>query len=135
MKRCGFCKEKKPIDDFYADRSRGDGLSTLCKLCVRIRFKNSRERNPATFKKKEQNYYTKNKQKILERRQEWYKKNRHKALAHEAVKRALFRGELVRMPCEVCGDTKVVGHHDDYSKPVDVRWLCPKHHMILHHGK
>ncbi|UOF80573.1 putative hnhc nuclease [Caudoviricetes sp.] len=36
-------------------------------------------------------------------------------------------------PCEVCGtDNKVHRHHDDYSKPLQVRFLCPKHHKAIH---
>ena len=35
-------------------------------------------------------------------------------------------------PCEVCGATKTVAHHDDYAKPLDVRWLCRSHHALLH---
>jgi hypothetical protein len=54
-------------------------------------------------------------------------------LAGQAFRRALKKGELVRGPCEVCGTTKHIdGHHDDYSKPLEVRWLCRRHH-ILHH--
>lgn len=46
---------------------------------------------------------------------------------------ALRRGELVRQPCEVCGGTRNVdGHHDDYARPLEVRWLCRMHHMSLH---
>lgn len=41
-------------------------------------------------------------------------------------------GVLVRFPCEVCGVTKVDAHHDDYGKPLDVRWLCRKHHNEHH---
>lgn len=47
---------------------------------------------------------------------------------------ALERGYLRRGPCEVCGDVETHGHHDDYSKPLSVRWLCVKHHAI-HHRK
>ena len=48
---------------------------------------------------------------------------------------ALQSGKLVRGPCEVCGATEDVhGHHDDYSKPLDVRWLCRKHHRQTHGG-
>ena len=34
--------------------------------------------------------------------------------------------------CEVCGSKNVHGHHPDYSKPVEVVWLCPLHHAQLH---
>jgi hypothetical protein len=36
------------------------------------------------------------------------------------------------MPCEVCKETNVDAHHDDYNKPLDVRWLCKKHHREHH---
>ena len=41
---------------------------------------------------------------------------------------AIKNGTLVRQSCEVCGKKKGQAHHDDYTKPLDVRWLCPKHH-------
>jgi hypothetical protein len=50
------------------------------------------------------------------------------------VRRALKTGRLVRSTCEVCGSQRVHAHHDDYSKPLDVRWLCPPHHQE-HHAK
>ena len=50
-----------------------------------------------------------------------------------AVNNAIHRGELERQPCEVCGATENVhGHHDDYSKPFNIRWLCPPHHAAEH---
>ena len=52
--------------------------------------------------------------------------------ARNAVKVAIRSGKLIKKPCEVCGETKVHGHHDDYSKPLEVRWLCPKHHGLEH---
>jgi hypothetical protein len=32
----------------------------------------------------------------------------------------------------VCGSKKVHGHHEDYNKPLEVHWLCPKHHKARH---
>ena len=52
--------------------------------------------------------------------------------AREKVLYALKRGKLMRQPCEVCGETKTQAHHDDYSKPLEVRWLCKKHHDEFH---
>jgi hypothetical protein len=48
------------------------------------------------------------------------------------VTTAVRAGRMVRQPCEVCGEPKTHAHHDDYSKPLDVRWLCPKHHREHH---
>lgn len=52
--------------------------------------------------------------------------------ARAAVNHAVARGKMERKPCEVCGDPKSDGHHDDYAKPLDVRWLCRPHHMEVH---
>jgi hypothetical protein len=60
-------------------------------------------------------------------------KDRHKARWLTA--RAIRTGKLTKRPCEVCkATTKVQAHHDDYSKPLDVRWLCLTHH-VEHHAK
>jgi len=35
--------------------------------------------------------------------------------------------------CVICGATKRIdGHHEDYSKPHVIIWLCKKHHFLLH---
>lgn len=52
--------------------------------------------------------------------------------ARRAVQHALRSGALVRQPCEVCGAAKAEGHHDDYNKPLEVRWLCRQHHREHH---
>ena len=57
-----------------------------------------------------------------------------KVKAYNAVYWAVSKGKLKRLPCEVCGLEKSEAHHDDYEKPLDVRWLCKKHHTE-HHKK
>ena len=52
--------------------------------------------------------------------------------ANNAVSRAIRAGKLVKQPCIRCGGLPAVAHHDDYSKPLDVIWLCRKHHVELH---
>lgn len=53
--------------------------------------------------------------------------------AREQLQWAVRCGRLVRRPCEGCGaDENVQGHHDDYSKPLEVRWLCQKCHDAHH---
>lgn len=62
-------------------------------------------------------------------------KKRHpeKHKAREAVKRAKKSGKLIPKPCFICGDDKVEAHHEDYSKPLDVKWMCIKCHHAEHH--
>ncbi len=57
---------------------------------------------------------------------------RPKHIARWKLNRAIVSGKITRQPCEVCGSPKSDGHHDDYSKPLDVRWLCPIHHAAFH---
>lgn len=56
--------------------------------------------------------------------------------AHSAVARALRKGTLVKpLECEGCGphyEGKLEAHHDDYSKPLEVKWLCDPCHKQRH---
>lgn len=55
-------------------------------------------------------------------------KDRVRSLANAAQK----DGRLTPQPCEVCGIEPAEKHHDDYDKPLTVRWLCRPHHLELH---
>ena len=49
------------------------------------------------------------------------------------VRRAWVRGDIKRRPCEWCGtESHLVAHHEDYSKPLEVTWLCKAHHFQRH---
>ena len=85
-------------------------------------------------------YYAQNKERTHERIMSWRGRNPHKRSAHLAVKRALYAGTLVK-PDHCAGDTvynlpcaraNPDAHHDDYEKPLDVLWLCRKHHKLRH---
>ena len=52
--------------------------------------------------------------------------------ARRALRRAVKMGKVQKFPCWTCGDEDVHGHHHDYDKPLDVVWLCNKHHRELH---
>jgi hypothetical protein len=73
-------------------------------------------------------------QKHSEENKRWRAKNPEKVKAHTAVNTATRKGKLARQACEVCGSEESHAHHDDYSKPLEVRWLCPLHHKEAHHG-
>ncbi len=69
--------------------------------------------------------------KVLAVKQRWRAANPLKHAAHWRVAAALRSGALVRQPCEMCGD-RAHAHHDDYTKPLEVRWLCRVHHAAHH---
>ena len=45
---------------------------------------------------------------------------------------AIRAGKIKKDICIICGNSKVHGHHPDYTKPLEVIWLCPLHHKQLH---
>ncbi len=58
-------------------------------------------------------------------------------LARQAVRSAVQRGTLRRLPCETCGAQEVQAHHHLGYAPehrLDVQWLCRDHHEAAHHG-
>lgn len=64
--------------------------------------------------------------------QAWAERYPEKAEAHRLVSNAVQAGRLTRQVCETCGRLPSEAHHDDYSKPLDVRWLCRTHHLEHH---
>ncbi|HTL13090.1 MAG TPA: hypothetical protein VL588_11405 [Bdellovibrionota bacterium] len=55
--------------------------------------------------------------------------------ARVAVSNAIQSGKLTRQPCEQCGAERTHAHHDDYSEPLSVRWLCKPHHDAHHRAE
>ncbi len=56
--------------------------------------------------------------------------SRPKRLARLAVSNALQDGKITKQPCH-CGSTDVEAHHEDYSNPLDIQWLCKDHHREI----
>jgi len=142
-KECYNCKCTKLMSEFNKNSSKKDGLCVWCRSC-------SSEGNKKHHK---QTYETncKNPEWIEKRRsypvshvptKEYSRKaaakyrliNRDKVKARLLTDYEIRAGRITRMPCEVCGDNITEAHHDDYSKPLDIRWLCKKHHAE-HHRK
>lgn len=131
---CSKCKVEQSIDNFYKDKSlRGGGRIYRCKTCKKFDYRKAGEKYTIAYKKKNKKYYDKNREKILQKRRKWYESNQQKVEAHWKVTNAIKKGTLQRKPCENCGKTeKIDAHHEDYSKPLDVAWLCHRCHLRRH---
>lgn len=85
------------------------------------------------YKKNYKKYYEKNKKRIVSNTDKWKSENEsEKVAARFAARYAVKTGKILKYPCEICGELKVEGHHKDYSKPLDVNWLCQLHHREVH---
>jgi hypothetical protein len=135
MKECYQCHKTKPLKDFYKHSHTSDGHRGYCKDCA---SKNSAERyrkrfvEIAIYQRKLAKTQAR-KKKYVEYRRENRLKNPDKYYARSIVTNALQSGKLKKEPCNICGTIeKVEAHHNDYSKPLEVIWLCFPHHLAVH---
>jgi hypothetical protein len=139
-KRCFKCGATKPIGDFYVHRMMGDGHLNKCKECTKrdtaARYHAKWGEAQRRRRKRRDDPAARERDRLT--RLEYRKRPevRAKSRARYQVLLAIKRGDLVREPCVRCGSTKLVeGHHHDYSKPLEVEWLCRACHLTVEHGK
>lgn len=66
-------------------------------------------------------------------KERYVERNPEKHRARRILNEAIQQGKIQRGTCEYPGCASTVeAHHSDYSKPLEVRWLCRKHHAELH---
>jgi hypothetical protein len=118
MKKCSSCNEIKDFSFFHKDKNTKTGCSTYCKSCKSVKDKKYERNNSYTEQKKQS-------KKI------WRDKHPERKKAHMKVYYAMRKGLLVKQPCFMCGE-KAEAHHPDYSRPLDVIWLCSSHHRQAH---
>lgn len=84
---------------------------------------------------KNKTFRVKHAETISQKQKSWRESNKHKKKAHNAVATAIKSGCLIRpASCDVCtAGCKPDAHHNDYSKPLAVIWMCKKCHS-KHHG-
>lgn len=135
QKTCFKCNRTLPIQEFYKNCNMADGRLNKCKDCAKHDMNRYYQENRVAFSDyRKRTACTPNGKATIARRN---KRRRlmhpDKAKANQMVGNAIRDGKLIRQPCQVCGTTvKIEAHHTDYSKPLDVQWLCFKHHRELH---
>lgn len=79
------------------------------------------------------NWKQQNPERHAELARAYRRRNPEKIKAQNLLNYAIRKGELQRGRCEGCGTgVRVHAHHHDYSKPLEVRWLCYRCHKGAH---
>ena len=149
MKVCRECNKEKPFSDFYKHPKMADGHLNKCSECVKTRVTKHREANlekvrgydkqrymlPHRIQARKEYEQTEQGKATRKRRTDSY--NKRYPLTHAAhiiTSNAIKNKKLKRAEsCSVCGIQNLTeGHHDDYTKPLEVRWLCNKCHREWH---
>lgn len=123
---CEYCNTTFPVEQKEVNKGRGKFCGRSCKSKYYHYMKpQDGKSNPNWKGGRTSDPYNS----YVKRYKEY---NRKKANTHRKVMYAVQQGQLIKEPCEVCGDVNSEAHHDDYDKPLEVRWLCRKHHNELH---
>ncbi len=137
-KTCTVCCLPKPLSGFPKKPKGKYGVAAKCKTCWAAYQRMKRVKNGdvvrAKEREKDRRYRAENRPWMDRRRaaRKQTPEGRWKQRARDAVLRRIRKGLMVREPCEVCGASPAEGHHDDYDRPLDVRWLCSLHHSQHH---
>jgi hypothetical protein len=127
QKKCFKCGAEKPLTEYYKHKAMADGHLNKCKSCAKKDVKQHRDLNILRIRAYDR---ARGNRQTAEYQREYRRKNREKQKAHTLVAYHLESPGS----CELCGEeTRLHAHHRDYSKPLDVTWLCPACHQNIHH--
>ena len=150
MKECFKCGATKPYTEFYKHKGMKDGYLGKCKTCTKSDVKTNRDANSEYYREYDKERHHNNPERRAanhasskkwrkenpvrhaELTKAWLLRNPDKRKAHYKVSNALRSGKIEKKPCAVCGAETVQAHHPDYSKPLEVQWLCITHHHETH---
>lgn len=110
-KKCSVCKEHKPINDFHQKTVKSGKIyyHSRCNVCARSRPDNAQKK--------------------------WKTTNRIKLLAQYRLRYAVRHNKISKPKfCQLCrlNNSKILGHHFDYTRPLDIIWVCHPCHSLVH---
>lgn len=147
MKRCTKCGIEQPFTNYHRSRN---AYRAACKTCDKAIYAPVKQANRCTEEGRATRTVYRRARVIsdaahareLRHANKYRQKYPEKEKAKGAVSRALAAGSLVRpAECDVChgnpglgrdGRPLIQAHHEDYSKPLEVRWLCVSCHAAEH---
>ena len=124
-----YWREKRAEDPEKYREKRNKYRAEHIEQCRRYQNKYNRsEKGQQQYRR----YYSEHKEEFIERAKKSNANHQSERRAQSLINHALERGKIERKPCEVCGSEQTDAHHYDYNKPLDVMWLCRKHHAEWH---
>lgn len=143
------CGAAKPLSEFYRHSGMKDGHLGKCKECTKRDVRDNRIKNidrireydrnrPNAAERKERNKenYRKRIATPEGRKREWEAKKKYinstKKASNTIVGNAVRDGKISKKPCAKCGSLESDAHHENYYEPLNIIWLCKKHHGERH---
>lgn len=145
-KTCRRCSQTLAISNFYRHAQMADGYLNFCRECtkkrVAKRFSLKRDEILAYDRVRHRTDWHRERVRAYSKTEEgkgarlrasaYYRaRNRDKISARGKLRRAMLKGLITKTLCS-CGNPSVEAHHPDYSKPLEVTWLCIPCHRKLH---
>lgn len=134
VKSCSKCGTEKPTTEFYSDKYTRDRLHPSCKDCARRAARERYYRDHDKIMEAEARRRKKPEHRAKNRvyRKQSDARDREKVNARRQLCNAVRAGKIQRLPCHKCGNPKSQGHHEDYSRALDVEWICATCHAKEH---
>lgn len=153
MKCCKRCDSSKELDDFYSNPKSSDGRMGICKECHKEAIRKNRLekreyyreydalrfRNDPKVRDRHKRYQSTEagRQSLISAKERYSKNNPEKTKARNAVNNAVRDGKIFKPDrCNRCGHSVpsriLHAHHHDYSKHLDVEWICSPCHSKEH---
>ena len=134
-KKCFKCGIEKELSEFYVHPQMADGYLNKCKECNKKDVQENYELRREYYR--EYDRKRNKKEKRLQLRRNYHIENNEKIKTHQLVHQAIKKGNIIKPEnCQICGlHTKFLdAHHHDYTKPLDVIFVCRKCHLNIHSG-
>lgn len=153
QKQCFKCLRYLTLDDFYRHSQMADGHLNKCKSCTKADVSKYRAENLERCQEYDRNRFQydmerrslqiqyvrewarNNPEKLAEVKSQWAVRNPDKTNCHKLLHHAVRNGSLTKADaCQACGTSegRIHGHHPDYTKPLEVMWLCAACHSRQH---
>lgn len=138
MKVCTICKEDKSISEYYPiyyKKLNKTYLQSRCKSCDKIVKNKWSSENKAEIREQKRDYRERTREERNIQSKNYYRKADPKKIKARSILGYHVRyGKIIKPElCEGCMEKQELhGHHIDYDKPLDVKWLCITCHAKEH---